>query len=144
MAERPLDPRLDRLAVGGELPELRVTVDVESMKVFTLIMHDPNPVHFDPAAVAALGLGDRLINQGTLNMAYLIDAIAELVGDAARVRSFRCRFKGSVFAGDEVVAGGEVTAIDRDGDAPTATFAIWLDRAGAERVLEGVAVVDLS
>jgi 3-hydroxybutyryl-CoA dehydratase len=135
---------MPELVPGAELPELRLTVDVESMKVFTLIMGDPNPIHFDPQSVAALGLGDRTINQGSLNMAYPINAAIAVVGEARRIRSFRCRFLGSVYSGDEVLAGGTVTDVERDANPPVATVSLWLERVGSGRVLEGSAVVDLA
>lgn len=110
------------------------------MKVFSLLMADPNPIHFDAEFVAKIGRGDRPINQGTLNLAYLLNAVIQWLDgpDAAgRIRRFTCRFGGSVYAGDEVVAGGQVTTVDDAG----ATMELWLDRDGADRVLTGSALI---
>lgn len=129
------------LREGDVVPPMAFRVEAGPMKVFSVIMADPNPIHFDPEFVARIGRGDRPVNQGTLNMAYLLNAvIAWLGGDdaAARVKAFTCRFAGSVYAGDEVVAGGEVTAVEPDG---TATLSLWLDRDGGERVLSGTAAI---
>lgn len=130
-------------AIGDTLPAFPVEVDDASMKVFTLIMADPNPIHFDAASVEALGLGNRLINQGTLNMAYPIDAVLAAFGPGARLRRFRCRFLGSVFSGDHVVAGGTVSGLAK-GEAPEATVEVFLEVEGGRRVLEGTAIVALS
>ena len=43
-------------------------VNPEKMKIFAAIARDPNPIHWDRAAVAERGLGDRLINQGPINL----------------------------------------------------------------------------
>lgn len=128
------------LRTGDVLPETRYRVEVGPMKVFSVLMADPNPIHFDPEFVARIGRGDRPINQGTLNIAYLLNAvIAWLDGpDAtARIQRFTCRFGGSVYAGDEVVAGGRVTGVDAGG----ASMELWLDRPEAERVLSATALV---
>ncbi len=77
------------LEVGASLPEQRTTADAASMKVFTLIMADPSPIHFDSEATEALGLGSKLMNQGTLNMAYPINVVAAWLGDPGRIRSFK-------------------------------------------------------
>ena len=82
------------------------------MKVFSVLMRDPNPVHFDPAFVRALGLGDRPVNQGTITMGYPITAVLEWAGGPERVVGFRCRFLRTLLADDEAIAGGEVTALE--------------------------------
>ena len=130
---------------GDALPEQAVVADAQSMRVLTLIMHDPNPIHYDASAVQAVGLGERPINQGTLNMAYALNAVAAAAGGVQRVRKFRCRFLGSVFEGDEVVAGGRVTEVLDGGGTGTAAAqcAVWVDGPGAKRVVEGTAIVEI-
>ena len=111
------------------------------MKVFSVLMRDPNPVHFDPAFVRSLGLGDRPVNQGTITMGYPITAVLEWAGGPERVVAFRCRFLRTLLADDEAIAGGEVTALERSGGRTVATVAIWLDRDNGDRVIEGSASV---
>lgn len=128
------------LRTGDVLPASRYRVEAGPMKVFSVLMADPNPIHFDPEFVGRIGRGDRPVNQGTLNIAYLLNAvIAWLDGPdaAARILRFTCRFGGSVYAGDEVVAGGHVTGVDAEG----ASMELWLDRAEAERVLSATALI---
>lgn len=131
---------LPELAVGDAIPPLVVDIDGASMKVFSVIMRDPNPIHFDRDFVRSLGVGDGPVNQGTLNMAYPINALLQLVDSPARLRTFRCRFLGSVYEGDVVTAGGVVTAVE----AGTVSADIWLDRQDGTRVLAGSAVLALS
>jgi 3-hydroxybutyryl-CoA dehydratase len=129
------------VAVGDRLPERRFVVSANGMKVFSVLMRDPNPVHFDPAFVRALGLGDRPVNQGTITMGYPITAVLEWAGGPERVVAFRCRFLRTLLAEDEAIAGGEVTALETSGERTLATVAIWLDRGNGERVIEGSATV---
>lgn len=130
---------MNRLVAGQELPPFPVVVELADMKLFSLIMADPNPIHFDPAHTAGLGMGPAPINQGTLNMAYPLNALIAVIGDPARIRRFQCRFLGRVVAGDEVVGGGRVVAVDDD----IATVELWLDKDGTGRVLAGTALVAL-
>jgi acyl dehydratase len=129
------------LAVGDRIPELEFPVLVEPMKVFSVLMRDPNPIHFDPEFVASLGLGESPVNQGTITMGYLINAVLAWVGDVERLLVFRCRFLGSVVAGDTVRACGEVEALEGEGSAREVDLALWLERADGERVLSGSARV---
>jgi acyl dehydratase len=110
------------------------------MALLAAILGDPNPIHWDRAEVAKRGLGDRLINQGPINVAYVCNALAAWAGPTA-LRSLTFRFTANVFDGDEVVAGGVVTDVDHDGDATVATCDVWLDRVGGDRAVEGRAVV---
>ncbi len=129
------------IAVGDRIPELEFPVGAEPMKVFSVLMRDPNPIHFDPAFVASLGLGDSPVNQGTITMGYLINAVLEWIGEAERLLVFRCRFLGSVVAGDTVRAGGEVVAVEGAGDDRELDLSLWLARADGEHVLSGSARV---
>ena len=63
--------------------------------------------------VRELGMGERPVNQGPNNMAYLVNLLASYAGGYRGVRSLRVRFLANVFAGDRLVAGGEVTHIGR-------------------------------
>ncbi|WP_214103363.1 MaoC family dehydratase [Acrocarpospora catenulata] len=123
----------------GVLPEVRTTVEAGPMRVFTLLTADPNPIHFDVAAVRAAGLGDRLVNQGGLNVAYVVRAITRWAGSSAALREVRVRFLGNVFDGDEVTAGGEVA----DGEGSRVRLRVWLRGPGGTEVLTGTATVDL-
>lgn len=54
--------------VGDLLPQWSVeSVPIEKMKLLAAVLRDPNPIHWDRAAVEAQGYGSRLINQGPIN-----------------------------------------------------------------------------
>jgi acyl dehydratase len=127
--------------VGDTIPELSFEVSAEPMKVFSILMDDPNPIHYDPAFVRSLGRGDEPVNQGTLTMGYLMNAVIAWAGGAERLIRFRCRFGSSVVAGDRVVAGGTVTALGENPRGQTAELEIWLKRSGDQMALTGSATV---
>lgn len=128
------------MKVGDRLPEVKIPcVSAEKMRTMTALMRDPNPIHYDPEAVRRLGLGDRVVNQGPLNQAYIVTALARWAGGTDRVRRLRVRHEGTAFAGDRLRACGEVTGID----AGTAECAVRLEALGQQprTVLSGTATV---
>jgi acyl dehydratase len=127
------------VSVGDAVPPRVVEdVDAEKMKTMAALLHDPNPIHWDVEAVARLGLGDRPVNQGPSNMGYIVNALVDFTGDARTVRNVDCRFNGNVFAGDRVVASGEVTAVRDTDDGRVVECDVWLERDG-DRVVTGTA-----
>jgi acyl dehydratase len=88
--------------IGDTLPPFRIpAVDPEAMKTWAVALHDPNAIHLDRAAVAAKGLGDRLINQGPANLAYVINMLRAAFPGGA-IRSLDVRYVDNVFEGDDV------------------------------------------
>jgi acyl dehydratase len=129
-------------SVGDDIPTWTVAgVDAEKMKTMAALLRDPNTIHFDPEAVRALGLGDRVVNQGPTNLAYVMNMLGSWTGDFSCLRRLDVRFQGKVVAGDHVTAGGRVTAVRLGENGPEATCEVWLDVAGGGRALAGTAVV---
>jgi acyl dehydratase len=129
--------------VGTELPPLEVVVSAEKMKTTAALLQDPNPIHFDAHAVQALGLGDRPVNQGPLNMGYVMNMLAAFSGSHDCLRRLRVRFLANVLAGDRVRATGVVTALaaSEDHDEYLAECDIDLAIVGGRTVLRGTATV---
>ena len=128
---------------GSEVPPLVVdSVDAEKMKTVAALLQDSNPIHFDADVVRALGLGDRVVNQGPSNLGYIVTMLARWAGDPGRVRRLRVRFLGNVFAGERVVARGTVTDVREKDGVRLADLDVWLERDD-ERVLDGSATVVL-
>jgi len=134
------------IEAGSRVPEFRVTVEAQAMKPIALLMRDPNPIHWDTAVVERLGLGERPINQGPVNVAYVMNALMNWTNDPGCIRRLTVRFLDNVRAGDVVVAGGLVKDV-RDSDKGPEQLAeceVWLDRSDGARLLQGEAVVGIS
>lgn len=129
--------------VGTVLPPLEVEVRAERMKTTAALLADPNPIHFDVRAVRALGLGDRPINQGPLNMGYVMNMLAAFSGSHERLRRFRVRFLANVLAGDRLRATGVVTGLRAAGGERLADCDVELTVVGGSTVLRGTATVAL-
>lgn len=134
------------IEVGSPVPEFRLTVDAQAMKPIALLMHDPNPIHWDTSVLERLGLGERPINQGPVNVGYLMNALINWTKDPGCIRRLTVRFLGNVLADDVVVAGGLVKAVRDSDEGPeqVAECEVWLDRSDGTRLLRGEAVVGIS
>jgi len=135
---------------GDPLPPLTIeAVDPEKMKIMAALLRDPNPIHFDPAAARAAGLGDGTVNQGPVTIAYVQNMLASWAGGEDRIGALSLRLTANVLSGDRVAAGGRVVGA---GSGSGAECAVWLDvtaRAGEPlapplRALSGTAKVALA
>jgi acyl dehydratase len=133
-----------KVTIGTAIPEFEVvSVPTEAMKTMAMLLRDPNPIHWDEDLVRELGMGDRVINQGPTNMAYVLNMLIAWTGDPARIRSMKVRFQDNVLAGDHVVAGGVVTDVADDDGERIAYCDVWLDVTGGSRAMAGTATVAL-
>ena len=114
------------------------SVSAERMKTLAVVLADPNPIHLDPEAVRALGMGDRVVNQGPANFAWVLDMLREAL-PGAQVLDVKVRFLANVFAGDRVIAAGRVESVE----AGRATCSVWLDVDGGARAIDGTATLIL-
>lgn len=131
--------------VGFEVPEWTMDdVDPQRMKTMAAILRDPYPVHWDRAAVAEMpiGLGERVINQGPLNLSYITNMLLSWQGPTC-VRRLQVAFGRPVLDHDHVTAAGTVTSIDTVDGELRATCEVRLVRDG-RAVVTGTAVVALS
>lgn len=133
------------VAPGDNLPEWRLpAVSREKMKTMALVLDDPNPIHWDLDVVRGLGMGERPINQGPNNMAYVMNMLAAWSGDHARLRGLRVRFRANVLGDDEVVARGTVTALREEDGRTLADVDVELAVEGGAVALAGTATVDVT
>lgn len=125
---------------GDAIPPLVVDdVGADRMKTMAALLRDPYPIHWDVEAVQAAGHGDRPVNQGPLNLAYVSNMLLAWAGDGS-LRRLTVAFHARVLAGDTVVASGKVVeVVDRDGE-PRAVCSVRLER-GADLILDGMAEV---
>ena len=135
-----------KVQAGDSIPEWTMErVRPERMRTMAAILRDPNPVHWDRKAVAALpfGIGERTINQGPLGLSYILNMLMDWAGPAS-VRRITIRFPKVVLDGDRVTARGTVTALREEDGARLADCEVWLERAGESPCLEGTATVALA
>jgi acyl dehydratase len=127
--------------VGDTLKPFRIaSVSPDGMKAWAKFLHDPNPIHLDPAVVKAKGLGDRVINQGPANLAYLINMLQGAF-PKAQIESLEVRYVDNVFGGEAVEAGGTVKDVSEDGSKRRVSCEVWLRALARGAVLTGTAIL---
>ncbi|SEA61786.1 MULTISPECIES: MaoC/PaaZ C-terminal domain-containing protein [unclassified Mycobacterium] len=130
------------IVVGTQLPERRITeVSADHIKMVALILRDSNPIHFDLEAVSRAGLGSREVNQGGATMAYVLDLLTEWAGSRQALREISCAFRANVFAGDDVLVGGEVTSVTSDENGRLVNCALWAETNGKRAIVGSATVV---
>lgn len=133
------------VTVGTELPAYEVpAVSAEKMKTMAALLADPTPIHFDVSTLRALGMGDRPVNQGPLNMGYVMNAVTAWAGGAERLHRLRVRFLGTVLAGAHLRVRGTVTAVREDGGVRLADCDVVLEEVDGDPVVSGTATVALA
>jgi acyl dehydratase len=131
------------IAAGNMLPPFRVEcVSPESMRAWAGFLRDPNPIHLDPQAVKSKGLGERVINQGPANLAYVINMLQSAFPGAA-IRTLDIRYVDNVFAGEAVEASGKVTQVTESAGGTDVACEIWLRAETRGAVISGTATLSL-
>jgi acyl dehydratase len=130
------------VAPGTEVPPLTIDeIPTEPMKTVAALLEDSNPIHWDADAVRGLGMGEKVVNQGPNNMAYVVNMLVAWAGSPEAVRNLRVRFLGNVLGGDAVTARGVVKAVREENGERLADVDVWLERSAEDRVLDGTAIV---
>ena len=138
--------------VGTELPAYDVpSVSAEKMKTMAALLNDPTPIHWDVTTLRALGMGDRPVNQGPLNMGYVMNAVTAWAGGPQSLRRLRVRFLGTVLAGQHLRVRGTVSGLREEDGVRLADCDVVLEvvggdpggRAGGDTVVSGTATVVL-
>ena len=115
-------------AVGDALPPFTIeSVSPDAMKQWAVFLADPNPVHLDVEMVKAKGLGDRVINQGPANVAYMMNMLLRAF-PAGRIEMMDSRFLDNVYGGDRAIVTGKIVAIE--GNRISCECALEIDGRG--------------
>jgi acyl dehydratase len=95
---------------GDRLENWSFTVTQENMNLWAEILDDPNPIHLDVNSVKLLGLGEKTINQGHANIAYIINAINHNFPDSEIIK-LNNKMTDSILEGDKITVSGQINNI---------------------------------
>ena len=84
-------------------------------------------------------LQGRVINQGPLNLGYIVNMLLSWAGPSS-IRRLTVSFGHPVLDGDRVTEGGRVESVQDEDSERRTTCTVWLKRDD-ERVVSGTAVV---
>jgi 3-hydroxybutyryl-CoA dehydratase len=121
----------DAIKVGDTFKHQR-TCDPYRPLYYAAASGDFNPIHIDPEAGRAAGLGGNIL-QGLCTMGWAVEAFGKFLGDPARVTKVRVRFSRPVAVGDVISYEGRVTAVDNG----TVVVSISAKNQKDEDVLKG-------
>jgi len=95
------------LAVGAQIPEVRVTPDKYLTVRYAGASGDFNPIHIDEDFAKAVGLPGRILH-GLWTMAQVARAQAEVAGGPEHLKRLAVQFRGMGVPEQEVVVSGMV------------------------------------
>ena len=105
-----------KLKIGHKINQWSHHVKQEDLNSWSKILNDPNPIHFDADAVRKIGQGNKCINQGPANIAYLINTIFYNF-PKCKILNIKNRLNGNVFVDDIVTVSGEITNISNKNES---------------------------
>jgi acyl dehydratase len=120
---------LDDVEVGGSLPERARMISRDDIRAYADASGDHNPLHLDDAAARAAGF-PGVIAHGMLTMGHLASSLVAWAGDPGAVVRMHVLFRAPVLAGETIVAGGTVRAIDPDRRVATVDVWVKVERDG--------------
>ncbi len=125
--------------IGDALPPFTIeSVSPQAMKQWAVFLADPNPIHLDVEVVKAKGLGDRVINQGPANVAYMMNTLMRAF-PGGRIKAMDSRFLDNVYGGDRATVTGSIAAIEGN----SISCAFTLDVEGRGTVNSGTATIEI-
>jgi acyl dehydratase len=126
---------------GEKLPAFRIdSVSRDSMRAWAVFLHDPNPIHLDAEVVKAKGLGEKEINQGPTNVAYIFNMLMQAF-PGGEIEDLDSRFLDNVYADDTVETFGTVTDVTVTDKGTRVVCDIGLQVTGRGVVIGGTATV---
>ena len=96
--------------IGDTIENWSFSVVQENMNLWAEILDDPNPIHLDVNSVKSIGLGEKTINQGHANIAYIINAIDKNFPNSEIIR-LNNKMTDSIVEGDHVNVSGLIENI---------------------------------
>lgn len=122
--------------VGDALPPVAKLITHNQLVRYSGASGDFNPIHTDPDAANAAGLGG-VIAHGLLSMAFLGQLMTDWAGDPGALKQLHCRFSKMVRPGDTVTAKGTVAEKKVEQGEHLVSCKIWVENQRGEIVLSG-------
>jgi acyl dehydratase len=105
-------PDIGSVAVGDEIPQLRKIVTREDLKAYADAGGDQNPLHKDDDFARSVGF-PGIIAHGMFTMAHAATCVTNWLGDPGALERMHANFRAPAYLGDELVAGGRITELDK-------------------------------
>ena len=97
-------------SVGSSLKNWEFLVPQESMDTWAKILDDPYTIPLDVNSVKSLGLGDKTINQGPANIAYIMNMLEKNFPNSQIIK-MNNKMTNSILEGELVNVSGQILNI---------------------------------
>lgn len=128
--------------IGQKLDKWTFLVKQEYLVTWSQVLNDPNPIHLDNKKVEELGLGNKCINQGPANIAYILNCISSNFPEYQLIK-INNRLNGNVFSDDRVSVEGQISDIEKKNDYLILSLFLDLHTQNQNNVLSSNAVIRL-
>ena len=131
-------PKLSTLNVGDELPGREHVATNVSLFLYNAAVWNAHRIHYDlPYATEAEGY-PGLVVSGPLLGDWISQVVDEWIdGTDAELLRFEYSNRQAAYVGDDLVAGGTVTAVDDD----TVTVELFVKNTAGEVITPGAATI---
>ncbi len=132
------------VAVGQQLPTIKITPDKQQLVKFAAGSGDFNPLHFDEKfpMLKAMGLTENIVH-GRFKYAQVGRAVFALAGYKGRVKRFGVSYRGMDLLNREITVAGVVTAKREENGEHLVDLDVWTEDADGKKTTPGTAVVAL-
>lgn len=137
-----MQPFLEDVAVGQELPTLVKRPGLMQMVRWAGASENLHPIHYDPEAIRAAGVPDALVH-GRLKAAFVAEVVTTWMGEGGTLRKLSLRFLGMDFPNQELVCRGKVIGKPESSGQPVVECEVWLENPRGEVTVRGTALVSL-
>ena len=128
--------------IGQKLDKWTFLVKQEYLVTWSQVLNDPNPIHLDNKKVEELGLGNKCINQGPANIAYILNCISSNFPEYQLIK-INNKLNGNVFSDDRVFVEGQISDIENKNGYLIVSIILDLHTQNQKSVLSSNAVIRL-
>ena len=119
---------LERNEPGPEVVLTRRTYAPLELFLFSAASWHPHRIHFDHPYATGVEGHDAVVVHGPLQAVHAVDALLDALEVPVTVRSLTYRHHALLAVGQEAVVKARTEPVDEEGSS--ATFEVWLERAG--------------
>lgn len=134
--------RLADVRLGEELPRESHAVTRVTLFLFGIAYFTSHRIHYDVEYARDGGFDDVLVTANLLS-AYSVGLLTRWAGDPTAVRSLEERNLAPAIAGDTVVVGGRVSALEPGEQGGLVWCDLYVDKADGTRVVGARASLQL-
>jgi hydroxyacyl-ACP dehydratase HTD2-like protein with hotdog domain len=126
-------PRWFALELAGDEPGPEVVLTRRTyapleLFLFSAASWHPHRIHFDHPYATGVEGHDALVVHGPLQAVHAVDALLDALDVPVTVRSLTYRHHALLTVGQEAVVKARSEPVDEEGSS--ATFEVWMERAG--------------